>query len=89
MGHFKSVDLERFYCTCLTMNGDTDLLTLFVRCAAMRHVGSTCLNEASSRSHAIFRIIIESRLRDQEGAVMVSHLVGYPPIGFRNYIGSS
>lgn len=42
---------------------------------AARHVGATNMNEYSSRSHTIFRIIIESRLRDAEGAVMVSQLV--------------
>ncbi|XP_055652281.1 centromere-associated protein E isoform X1 [Falco peregrinus] len=45
-----------------------------------RHYGETKMNEHSSRSHTIFRMIIESRERSDpanancEGAVMVSHL---------------
>ncbi|OXB77558.1 UNVERIFIED_CONTAM: hypothetical protein H355_015850 [Colinus virginianus] len=45
-----------------------------------RHYGETKMNEHSSRSHTIFRMIIESRERSDpanancDGAVMVSHL---------------
>ncbi|XP_067424353.1 centromere-associated protein E [Emydura macquarii macquarii] len=44
-----------------------------------RHYGETKMNERSSRSHTIFRMIIESRENDPantncDGAVMVSHL---------------
>ncbi|KAM5191512.1 centromere-associated protein E [Mantella aurantiaca] len=46
-----------------------------------RHYGETKMNERSSRSHTIFRMIVESRERNDpgnsencEGAVMVSHL---------------
>ncbi|XP_040274167.1 centromere-associated protein E isoform X2 [Bufo bufo] len=46
-----------------------------------RHYGETKMNDHSSRSHAIFRMILESRERNDpgnqencEGAVMVSHL---------------
>ncbi|XP_066430032.1 centromere-associated protein E-like isoform X1 [Eleutherodactylus coqui] len=46
-----------------------------------RHYGETKMNDRSSRSHAIFRMIIESRERIEsgnaencDGAVMVSHL---------------
>ncbi|KAM4706637.1 centromere-associated protein E [Discoglossus pictus] len=46
-----------------------------------RHYGETKMNEHSSRSHTIFRMIVESRERNDpgnaencEGAVMVSHL---------------
>ena len=47
-----------------------------------RHVGSTNMNERSSRSHTIFKIMIESYERqnrreskdDYDGAVLVSHL---------------
>ncbi|KAM6429390.1 centromere-associated protein E [Rhynochetos jubatus] len=45
-----------------------------------RHYGETKMNEHSSRSHTIFRMIIESRERGDpasgswDGAVMVSHL---------------
>ncbi|KAH0615891.1 hypothetical protein JD844_026494 [Phrynosoma platyrhinos] len=44
-----------------------------------RHYGETKMNERSSRSHTIFRMIIESKEKDTssssyEGAVMVSHL---------------
>ncbi|XP_048366028.1 centromere-associated protein E isoform X6 [Sphaerodactylus townsendi] len=44
-----------------------------------RHYGETKMNARSSRSHTIFRMIIESKERDSsssncDGAVMVSHL---------------
>lgn len=40
-----------------------------------RRIGVTNMNERSSRSHTIFRIILESRTTDDEdGAVKVSHL---------------
>lgn len=47
-----------------------------------RHIGATKMNERSSRSHTIFRVIIESHLRtdesgksdDVDDAVMVAHL---------------
>ncbi|XP_067324724.1 centromere-associated protein E isoform X3 [Anolis sagrei] len=44
-----------------------------------RHYGETKMNDRSSRSHTIFRMIIESKEKDTasssyEGAVMVSHL---------------
>ncbi|XP_061441502.1 centromere-associated protein E isoform X2 [Rhineura floridana] len=45
-----------------------------------RHYGETKMNERSSRSHTIFRMIIESKEKTEtsssnyEGAVMVSHL---------------
>ncbi|XP_053559480.1 centromere-associated protein E [Bombina bombina] len=46
-----------------------------------RHYGETKMNEHSSRSHTIFRMIVESRERNDpgnaencDGAVMVSHL---------------
>ena len=48
---------------------------------AKRHVGATQMNEKSSRSHSIFRVIIESKERDigemsdSDDAVKVSHLV--------------
>ena len=51
--------------------------------SANRHVGATNMNEKSSRSHSIFRVIIESKEREygdvsmSDGAVNVSHLVCY------------
>ncbi|KAL0224053.1 hypothetical protein P9112_003443 [Eukaryota sp. TZLM1-RC] len=41
-----------------------------------RHVGATRMNDRSSRSHAIFRIILESRDKspNSDGAVRISHL---------------
>lgn len=55
----------------------------------LRHVGGTNMNERSSRSHSIFRMVIESRERTNEpvkvtsrrsfegGAVRVSCLVTF------------
>uniref|UniRef100_A0A8C8E6R5 Centromere protein E n=1 Tax=Otus sunia TaxID=257818 RepID=A0A8C8E6R5_9STRI len=54
-----------------------------------RHYGETKMNEHSSRSHTIFRMIIESRERSDpanancDGAVMVSHLVSCTPRSVR------
>ncbi|XP_023237273.1 kinesin-like protein KIN-7N [Centruroides sculpturatus] len=41
-----------------------------------RHIDATCMNDKSSRSHTIFRMIIESRRRGDnlDDAVKVSHL---------------
>ncbi|GAX77261.1 hypothetical protein CEUSTIGMA_g4707.t1 [Chlamydomonas eustigma] len=43
-----------------------------------RHVGSTKMNEKSSRSHTLFRMVVESRARgaesDDAGAILVSTL---------------
>ncbi|KAM0825213.1 hypothetical protein ACQ4PT_069701 [Festuca glaucescens] len=38
-------------------------------CEEQRHVGETALNDASSRSHQIIRLIVESRLREASGCV--------------------
>ncbi|KAK3892880.1 hypothetical protein Pcinc_003281 [Petrolisthes cinctipes] len=54
------------------------LLALMRKGEKNRHVGVTNMNERSSRSHSIFRMIIESRERSEEDgveeAVTVSHL---------------
>lgn len=52
----------------------------FVFVTGNRHMGATCMNEQSSRSHTIFRLTIESKARDSEmdGAVNVSQLVSKP-----------
>lgn len=42
---------------------------------ARRHVGATNMNEHSSRSHTICRLIIESRPLGEDGVVNVSELV--------------
>ncbi|XP_050697310.1 centromere-associated protein E-like [Eriocheir sinensis] len=59
-------------------NCEKNLLMLMKRGEKNRSIGSTNMNERSSRSHTIFRIIIESRERSQEdgeeGAITVSHL---------------
>lgn len=39
-----------------------------------RKVGGTSMNERSSRSHTIFRIIVESQEDGNTGAVTVSHI---------------
>ncbi|PNF26759.1 hypothetical protein B7P43_G18348, partial [Cryptotermes secundus] len=52
------------------------IMQLMKRGENIRHIGETNMNEISSRSHAIFRIIIESRVphEGEDGAVQVSHL---------------
>ncbi|KAG7174946.1 centromere-associated protein E-like [Homarus americanus] len=54
------------------------LLALMKKGDKNRHVGITNMNERSSRSHTIFRLILESRERSEgegsDGAVTVSHL---------------
>ena len=50
-------------------------LEVIQRGTAQRHVGETKMNEASSRSHSIFRMIIESKDKDtEEGAVRIGEL---------------
>ncbi|XP_076050330.1 uncharacterized protein LOC143030935 [Oratosquilla oratoria] len=58
---------------------EAQLLNLIKKGDKYRHVGSTNMNERSSRSHSIFRLIIESRergdgLESEDSAVTVSHL---------------
>ena len=60
-----------------------------------RKVGGTSMNERSSRSHTIFRIIVESVPRAEadrtDAAVMVSHinLGNYNLFDFLNYLKRS
>ncbi|KAK4309435.1 hypothetical protein Pmani_018932 [Petrolisthes manimaculis] len=60
------------------VNCEENLLALMRKGEKNRHVGVTNMNERSSRSHSIFRMIIESRERSEEDgveeAVTVSHL---------------
>jgi centromeric protein E len=51
-------------------------LEVIQRGASQRHVGETKMNEASSRSHSIFRMVIESKDKDteEEGAVRIGEL---------------
>eukprot|EP00960_Hanusia_phi_P053446 762078-Hanusia_phi.AAC.2 len=50
-------------------------MELISKGAANRQVGETKMNEASSRSHSIFRMVIECRNKsDSSGAVMVGEL---------------
>ncbi|KDD72360.1 kinesin, partial [Helicosporidium sp. ATCC 50920] len=44
-----------------------DVLGLLARGEGARHVGETRMNARSSRSHAIFRMVVESRARQGEG----------------------
>ena len=44
------------------------LISVFERGSKSRHVGSTSMNERSSRSHTIFRITIESKERKECGS---------------------
>ncbi|OWK07004.1 hypothetical protein Celaphus_00018570, partial [Cervus elaphus hippelaphus] len=54
-------------------------LATFLVHAENRHYGITKMNQRSSRSHTIFRMILESREKGEpsscEGSVKVSHLV--------------
>ncbi|XP_069689418.1 centromere-associated protein E-like [Periplaneta americana] len=52
------------------------IMDLMKRGEKIRRLGETNMNERSSRSHTIFRIIIESRVPNdgEDGAVQVSHL---------------
>ncbi|KAK8384035.1 hypothetical protein O3P69_016041 [Scylla paramamosain] len=66
-------DLKEEYANC-----EEQLLKIIKRGEKNRHTASTNMNERSSRSHTIFRLILESRERgdeaQEEGAVTVSHL---------------
>lgn len=61
---------------------EADIYDALKRGNKQRHVGSTDMNARSSRSHTIFKIMIESREKqnrrestdDYDGAVLVSHL---------------
>ena len=60
------------------VNSPEMLLGLMQSGENFRHFGVINMNERSSRSHTIFRVIIEWRVRDaeegEEEAVVVSHL---------------
>ncbi|XP_070180710.1 centromere-associated protein E-like [Littorina saxatilis] len=57
------------------VNSCEQVLQVIDKGEARRTFGQTKQNDRSSRSHCIFRIIIESRTRDEmDAAVMVSHL---------------
>lgn len=52
-----------------------DILLILAEGNANRRIGETAMNEQSSRSHALFRIVIESKRDDcDDGAVKVSTL---------------
>ncbi|KAL0212827.1 hypothetical protein RCL1_006453 [Eukaryota sp. TZLM3-RCL] len=65
-------------CSCLefVVMSAEEALDLLERGNQRRHVGVTKMNDRSSRSHAIFRIILESQERGQnsDGSVKISHL---------------
>ncbi|MEW5312719.1 MAG: hypothetical protein WDW38_004332 [Sanguina aurantia] len=54
------------------------VLSLLDEGESHRHIGSTKMNETSSRSHTVFRMVVESRQRntegDEAGAILVSTL---------------
>ncbi|KAL6756889.1 P-loop containing nucleoside triphosphate hydrolase protein [Haematococcus lacustris] len=54
------------------------VLSLLAEGEANRHIGATKMNDTSSRSHTVFRMVVESRMRDAEGsdaaAILVSTL---------------
>ena len=65
-----------------TVTSEKEILELMEAGLAQRKVGVTNMNERSSRSHSIFRIVVESELpldkpldkNDQGRAIKVSHL---------------
>ncbi|XP_037926413.1 kinesin-like protein KIN-7I [Hermetia illucens] len=64
-------------CTESIIRSEEDMLHHLYTGNKARRIGETSMNERSSRSHAIFRIIIESREFDKptdETAVQISHL---------------
>ncbi|KAK8958123.1 Kinesin-like protein NACK1 [Platanthera guangdongensis] len=52
-----------------TVRNSEHLRQLIGICEAQRHVGETSLNDASSRSHQIIRLTIESNLRENSGCI--------------------
>ncbi|XP_039297338.1 centromere-associated protein E [Nilaparvata lugens] len=69
-GHVVVSDVEERVC-----KNSTEVLEEKMKGDKNRRIGETNMNERSSRSHTIFRIILESRSTDDEdGAVKVSHL---------------
>eukprot|EP00798_Chlamydomonas_sp_ICE-L_P003492 gene3493-13558_t len=60
------------------VTGPEQVLALLDEGESNRHIGSTKMNEKSSRSHTVFRMVIESRLieaeADDAGAILVSTL---------------
>lgn len=52
------------------------ILTLLNAGNKIRTVGQTAMNEQSSRSHSIFRIVVESKVKseDEDGAILVASL---------------
>lgn len=63
-------------CTEKGVNCPKDILSIMNKGNTRRKIGKTDMNERSSRSHAIFRITIESQAigADSDGATQVSQL---------------
>ncbi|XP_064455061.1 uncharacterized protein LOC135366319 [Ornithodoros turicata] len=60
----------------VTVSSPEAILSTMKSGEKLRHFGETDMNQRSSRSHTIFRMIIESSIREDnsEGVVTVSHL---------------
>lgn len=56
------------------VTGPEQVLSLLEDGEKQRHVGETNMNKTSSRSHTVFRMVIESRAKDDPEAVWVSCL---------------
>ncbi|XP_060082065.1 centromere-associated protein E-like [Ylistrum balloti] len=56
------------------VSSSSDVLAIIQKGDNRRHMAETKQNDRSSRSHCIIRIIIESREKGDEEAVMVAHL---------------
>lgn len=73
-----------------TVMGPVDVMELLMKGQSNRYTAATNMNEASSRSHSIFKLVIESRQRpnlnaDEDDEGIVSYL-SYPG---REYLNAS
>ncbi|KAK6938551.1 Kinesin motor domain [Dillenia turbinata] len=66
-----SIDLLHTYCVCKCIMDF--FFSVFIRTAVNRHFGETNMNARSSRSHTIFRMVIESKGKDTNSCNGYSH----------------
>ncbi|KAL2504028.1 ATP binding microtubule motor family protein [Abeliophyllum distichum] len=70
----------------VTLRDSDHLMELLTVCEAQRQIGETTLNEMSSRSHQILRLIVESSAREYLGAANSSALTA--SVNFIDLAGS-